>query len=399
MFTFPTFLGAASSATDLAQVLLALLVIYIASKAGGEVAVRLNLPAVLGELVFGVIVGVSGLRWIGGASEFLTLLSELGVIILLFEIGLESDLKELLRVGPQAVVVAIVGVVAPFGLGTLGLIMFFGVGTIPAVFAGAALTATSIGITARVLSDLQRITSTEGQIIVGAAVVDDILGLIILAVVSGLASRGQVDALKIGIIIISAVGFLVAAIVIGRWAAPYFVQVVNLLKTRGDLLIASLLFAFGLAYIATVIGSEAILGAFAAGLVLAETDKKDSLEEQLKPVADVFVPVFFVLVGAKTDLRVLNPFEPTNREALIIAAFLIVVAVVGKVVTGLAVFGQPVNRWAIGCGMIPRGEVGLIFAAVGTTSGVLSPALDASLIVMVIVTTFLAPPLLRWAFR
>ena len=154
-----------------------------------------------------------------------------------------------------------------------------------------------------------------------------------------------------------------------------------------------------MAYLASVIHLEAILGAFAAGLVLEETDKRKELQKQVIPIADMLVPVFFVTVGAKTDLGVLNPAIPTNQEALIMATFLITVAIIGKVVTGLTVFGQPgINRWAIGVGMIPRGEVGLVFAGVGAASGVLSKPLGAAIIMMVIITTFIAPPLLRFVF-
>lgn len=417
----------------LAGVLLSLVVIYLASKVGGEVSARLNFPPVLGELVGGVLVGISVLHLLtfpegentGGSSlllnfiqtttgisdaganqvfasysEVISTLSELGVVILLFEIGLQSDLPELLRVGPQAAVVACVGVAAPFGAGTLGLIYLFGVPVIPAVFAGAALTATSIGITAKVLAEIQRLTSREGQIIVGAAVLDDILGIIVLAVVGSLAKTGEVAIGNIVYLIISSVVFMVGAIVLGRFLSPFFVALVDRLTTRGSLLIASLIFAFVLSYIAAVIHLEAILGAFTAGLVLAETDKQHDLEKQVLPIADMLVPVFFVCVGARTDISVLNPFVPENREGLIIASFLIVVAILGKVVTGLTVFGQPgINRLAIGVGMIPRGEVGLIFAAVGSASGVIDKSLDAAIIVMVILTTFLAPPLLRLVFQ
>jgi Kef-type K+ transport system membrane component KefB len=418
----------------LAGVLLSLVVIYLASKVGGEICARLNLPPVLGELVAGVMVGISVLHilmfpeaadvvsepsllthWIqvtAGVnastaiaasetfSEVVGVLSELGVVILLFEIGLASDLPELLRVGPQAAVVAVVGVAAPFAAGTLGLIGFFGVPTVPAIFAGAALTATSIGITAKVLSEIQRLSSREGQIIIGAAVLDDILGIIVLAVVASLAKTGEVEIANVVYLIISSVVFLVGAIVLGRLFSPYFIAVVERLKTRGNLLIASLIFAFSLSYVAVVIHLEAILGAFTAGLVLAETVKKHDLEEQVIPIADMLVPIFFVCVGARTDVSVLNPLVPENREGLIIASFLIVVAILGKVVTGITVFGQPgINRLAIGVGMIPRGEVGLIFAAVGSASGVLSKSLEAAIIVMVVLTTFLAPPLLRLVFK
>ncbi|HEY9636593.1 MAG TPA: cation:proton antiporter, partial [Coleofasciculaceae cyanobacterium] len=333
-------------------------------------------------------------------SEVISVLAELGVVILLFEIGLESDLQELIRVGPQAAVVAVVGVVVPFATGTVGLIYLFNVSPIPAIFAGAALTATSIGITAKVLAEIGRLSSKEGQIIIGAAVLDDVLGIIVLAVVASLAKTGEIAISNVVYLIISAGVFLVGAILLGRFLGPYFVALVNEMKTRGQVLLTALIFAFILSYVAAAIQLEAILGAFAAGLVLAETDKRRELEQQVIPVADILVPIFFVSVGAKTDLGVLNPAVPSNREGLILAIFLIVVAIIGKVVTGLTVFGQPgINRLAIGVGMIPRGEVGLVFAGVGSASGALSEATEAAIIMMVILTTFIAPPLLRFVFQ
>jgi Kef-type K+ transport system membrane component KefB len=275
----------------------------------------------------------------------------------------------------------------------------FGVPVVPAIFAGAALTATSIGITSRVLSELQRLNSREGQIILGAAVLDDVLGIIVLAVVASLAKTGEVDVSNVIYLIISATVFLVGAILLGSVFNTSFVAIANQLRTRGKLVIPAFSFALILAYFAAAIQLEAILGAFAAGLVLDETDKRRELQEQVIPIADLLVPIFFVTVGAKTDLSVLNPAIPSNREGLSVAIFLIAVAIVGKVVTGLTVFGQPqINRLAIGVGMIPRGEVGLVFAGVGSASGILTKPLEAAIILMVILTTFLAPPLLRLVF-
>ena len=415
----------------LASVLLSLIVIYLAAKLGGELCARVNLPSVLGELVGGVVVGVSALNLIvfpegaepvhsflmdfvqltagldpdallaifNSQSEVISVLAEIGVVILLFEIGLESDLKELIRVGPQAAVVAVVGVVVPFVAGTFGLIAFFDVATIPAIFAGAALTATSIGITAKVLAEMQTLSSREGQIIIGAAVLDDVLGIIVLAVVASLAKTGEIEITNVIFLIIGAAVFLVGSILLGRLLSPLFVGLVDQMQTRGQVLISSLVFAFVLSYIAAAIQLEAILGAFAAGLILAETRKRKELEEQISPIADMLVPVFFVTVGAHTDISVLNPLNPANREGLVIASFLVVIAIIGKIVTGFTVFGQEgINKLAIGVGMIPRGEVGLVFAGVGAASGVLSESLDAAIIVMVIFTTFLAPPLLRIVF-
>ena len=417
----------------LTGVLLSLVVVYFASKLGGELSKRIDLPPVLGELVGGVVVGVSALHLLvfpeSGAeasdslimsalqlinnltpeavesiyksqSEVVSVLAELGVIILLFEIGLESDLRELQEVGYQAAVVAVVGVVAPFVGGTAGLMLLFNVPAIPAIFAGAALTATSIGITSKVLSELGRLKSREGQIIVGAAVIDDVLGIIVLAVVASLAKTGEVDVTNVIYLIISATVFLLGSILLGKFFNKSFVAVAEILQTRGQLVIPAFTFAFIMAFLANAIHLEAILGAFAAGLVLDETDKRKELDREVVPIADILVPIFFVSVGAKADLGVLNPTTPTNREGLVIAAFLMVVAIAGKVITGWAVFGQPgINRLAIGVGMIPRGEVGLVFAGIGSASGALSKPLEAAIIVMVILTTFLAPPFLRVAFK
>jgi Kef-type K+ transport system membrane component KefB len=423
---------AENSPIVLAGVLLSLVVIYLASKLGAEAAKRFDLPPVLGELVAGVIVGVSALhliifpesglsapdsavmtvlQWINhlspaaltsvyeSQSEVISVLAELGVIILLFEIGLESDLRQLKEVGTQAVIVACVGVAVPFAAGTAGLMMLFHTPAIPAIFAGAALTATSIGITSKVLSELGQLKSKEGQIIVGAAVIDDVLGIIVLAVVASLAKTGEIDVANVIYLIVSATAFLLGSILLGGIFNKTFVAIVEKLKTRGNVVMPAFIFAFFMAFLGNAIHLEAILGAFAAGLVLDETDARNELDELVKPIADLLVPIFFVTVGARADLGVLNPTVPENRAGLLIAAFLMVVAILGKVVTGWAVFGQPgINRLAIGVGMIPRGEVGLVFAGIGSASGVLDKPLEVSIIVMVILTTFLAPPFLRIAF-
>jgi len=417
----------------LAGVLLSLIFIYLASKLGGELSKLVDLPPVLGELVAGVVVGISALHLLvfpetgavasdsvvisilqqiaglqpesisevfASQSEVISVLAELGVIILLFEIGLESDLRELQKVGAKAAIVAVVGVVAPFIGGTAGLMLIFGMPTIPAVFAGAALTATSIGITSKVLSELGQLKSTEGQIIVGAAVIDDVLGIIVLAVVASLAKTGEVDVLNLVYLIGSATAFLLGSIFLGKFFNKSFVAIAQKLQTRGNLVIPALIFAFLMAFLANAIHLEAILGAFAAGLVLDETDKRKELDQQIIPIADILVPIFFVSVGARVDLSVLNPTSAANREGLIIAAFLIVVAIIGKVMTGWSIFGQEkVNRLAIGIGMVPRGEVGLVFAGIGAASGILDKPLQAAIIIMVILTTFIAPPLLRLAFK
>ncbi|MEG4272365.1 MULTISPECIES: cation:proton antiporter [unclassified Microcoleus] len=423
---------AENSPIVLSGVLLTLVVIYLASKLGAEAAKKFDFPPVLGELVAGVIVGVSALHLVifpeaglsasdsgimtvvqsinhlspaaltsvfESQSEVISVLAELGVIILLFEIGLESDIRQLKEVGVQAVVVACVGVAVPFAAGTGGLMIIFHTAAIPAIFAGAALTATSIGITSKVLSELGQLKSKEGQIIVGAAVIDDVLGIIVLAVVASLAKTGEIDVVNVIYLIVSATAFLLGSILLGGIFNKSFTAVVEKLKTRGNIVIPAFIFAFFMAFLGNAIHLEAILGAFAAGLVLDESDARNELDELVKPIADFLVPIFFVTVGARADLGVLNPTVPDNRAGLLIAAFLIVIAILGKLVTGWVVFGLPgINRLAIGVGMIPRGEVGLVFAGIGSASGILDKPLEVSIIIMVILTTFLAPPFLRVAF-
>jgi Kef-type K+ transport system membrane component KefB len=423
----------------LSGVLLSLIVIYLASKIGSYVASRFGLTPVLGELVAGVIVGVSALRLIvfpeGGfdasnslimsvliplnqltpesvkkifasQTEVITVLAQLGAIIHLFEMGLESNLRTMREVGIQAFVVACVGVAVPFAAGTVGLIYVFHVPTIAAIFAGAALTATSIGITSKILAELDQLKSREGQIIVGAAVIDDVLGIIVLAVVVNLAKTGEVNIVNIFSLVISAVILLVGSVIFGGIFNKTFVSIVNRLdkpETRGNIVIPAFIFAYFMAFLGIAVRLEAILGSFAAGLVLDEIeehDVKQRLDDLIKPVADLLVPIFFVTVGARADLNVLNPFIPENRNGFVIAIFLVIVAIAGKMVTGLVVFGEQnkINRLAIGIGMIPRGEVGLVFVSIGTASGVINKPLQVAIVVMVIVTTFLAPPLLRFAF-
>jgi Kef-type K+ transport system membrane component KefB len=321
----------------LSGVLLSLVVIYIASKLGAEVARNFDLPPVLGELVAGVIVGVSALHLIvfsesglsasdsgimsvlqslnhlspaaltsvfESQSEIISVLGELGVIILLFEIGLESDLNQLKQVGVQAVVVACVGVAVPFAAGTVGLMVIFHTPAIPAIFAGAALTATSIGITSKVLSDLGQLTSKEGQIIVGAAVIDDVLGIIVLAVVASLAKTGEIDVVNVIYLIVSATVFLLGSILLGGVFDKTFSAVVGQLKTRGNIIIPAFIFALFMAFLGNAIHLEAILGAFAAGLVLDKSDARTELDELVKPISDVIVPIFFVTVGALSLIHI-----------------------------------------------------------------------------------------------
>ena len=404
------------------------LVIFVAARLLAELLVRLQLPTILGELIAGVIIGASGLhlivppetqaalsQWmvqlVGSLSDVppdavaelyaesfpsLQAVADLGLFALLFLTGLESDLDELVAVGTQATTVAVAGVALPFALGTIGLMALFQVEVIPAVFAGASMTATSIGITASVFGELKMLRSREGQIVIGAAVLDDILGIVILAVVVSLAGGGSLELAPILKLVVAAVVFVLAAIGLSRTAAPGFDWLIDRLKAPGDVVVASFVVLTLCCFAATAIGLEAALGAFAAGLILSKSNHSHAIEAAIKPVVALFATIFFVLIGTGMDLSVLNPFDPANRAGLVVAGFLLVVSIAGKVAAGWCfVSQQPTDRLVVGLGMMPRGEVGLIFLGLGTQAHLLSPALEAAILLMVIGTTFLAPILLR----
>ena len=377
------------------ELLLGLVLVWLAAKVAGEGMERIGQTAVLGELLAGVIIG-PGVLGLVHETEVLHALAELGVLILLFEVGLESDLGELLRAGPQATLVALVGVAAPFAAG-YGVMTGLGHSTLLAVFVGATLTATSVGITARVLRDLGRLQDAAAKVVLGAAVVDDVLGLIILAVVTGVAQTGGVSIGAVGLLSGKAIGFLLGAIAIGIRLAPTLVRWVGRLQARGTLIVYSVVFAVALAALADLMGLATIIGAFAAGLILATTERRAHIEERIKPVADLLVPVFFVTVGMKVEPAMLNPFAAGSQFG--VAMLLTVVAVASKLAAGLAVYQRGVRRWPVAVGMVPRGEVGLIFAGVGLSAGVIAGDLYSALIVVVMATTFAAPPWLKALYR
>ena len=311
--------------------------------------------------------------------------------------------------------VAILGIIVPFGLGfysvyilnTYSLISFTSDTSLllAALTIGATLTATSVGITARVLSELKKLKSIESKIILGAAVIDDVCGLIILAVVSALITStnsggsASVELLTVGIISAKAIGFLFIAIILGNLFTKKLFIFIHSLKARGSLLLGALAYTFVFAYLAQLAGLAPIIGAFAAGLLLAKTHQKDLIEDRLKPVADVFIPIFFIMVGSAVDVSVFNPFIKENIAVIILALVLFIIAVIGKLVSGLGAYSLKANKLVIGIGMIPRGEVGLIFASMGLATGVLGSSDYSALTVMVMLTTFIAPPLLYRFFR
>ena len=377
------------------ELLLGLVLVWLVAKLAAEGMERIGQTAVLGELLAGVLLG-PGVLGLVHESEALHALAELGVLILLFEVGLESDLDELLKAGLQAAVVAVVGVVLPFVAG-YALMHWSGYPPLVAVFVGATLTATSVGITARVLADLGRLQDPAANVVLGAAVVDDILGLIILAVVTGVAQTGLVSLGGVALLSGKAVVFLVVALFLGLKLAPALVRWIGRLRARGTLVVYAVVFAVALAALADLIGLATIIGAFAAGLILATTERRAHIEERIKPVADLLVPVFFVTVGMKVEPAMLNPFAPNAQ--LGIAMLLTAVAVASKLAAGLAVYQRGVRRWPVGVGMVPRGEVGLIFAGTGLAVGVVAADLYSALVVAVMLTTFVAPPWLKVLYR
>ncbi len=402
-------------------VLVGVAAMLVVAKVGGELFERFGQPAVLGELIGGILVGNLVLLGFQGAeglktNEVIAALAEIGVIILLFEVGLESSLAEMLEVGWSSLVVAMLGVIAPFFLGWMVAAYFIPEeATLGHIFIGATLCATSVGITARVLKDMGRLTSRESRIILGAAVIDDVLGLLILAVVSG-AIRAQaagavLSLSEVAIISVKAVAFLVVAIVLGHFVMPYLLRGVGRFEGHGVLLAMSLAVCFFLAWAASRVGLAPIVGAFAAGLILDEVSfegtpqhERKELQHLLAPVSTVLVPIFFVLMGLKVDVSAfLKP------QLLGFAAVLTIVAILGKQVCSLGVMERGANRFAVGLGMIPRGEVGLIFAGIGATlmlpnaEGVNEPIINSStfgvVVFMVIVTTLVTPPALKWALE
>ena len=376
---------------ELRELLLGLVIVWVASKMGGEIMERIGQTAVLGELLAGVIIG-PGVLGLVRESHAIHALAELGVLILLFEVGLESDLGDLLRSGPQSALVAAVGVIAPFAAG-YAVMYALGYPPLVAVFVGATLTATSVGITARVLADLGRLQDAGAKIVLGAAVVDDILGLIILGVVTAIAQTGAVSVAAVGWLFTKSVIFLTVAFVAGVRLAPHLVRVIGNMKTRGTLIVYSVVFAVALAAAADLIGLATIIGAFAAGLVLAKTERRQNIEHEIKPVANLLVPIFFVTVGMKVEPAALNPWA--ENALLGLAALLTAVAVLSKLAAGLGVYQRGVRRWPVGVGMVPRGEVGLIFAGAGWAVGVIAADLYSALVVVVMLTTFVAPPWLK----
>jgi len=397
-----------------AWIALTLAAILIAAKIGGDLAARVGQPAVLGELLIGVLLGNLGLFGFTGfeavkSDVMIDMLARLGVLLLLFEVGLESTVGQMLRVGLSSFLVAVLGVAAPFGLGWfVGGWLLPGASAYAHAFLGATLCATSVGITARVLQDLGRSKSDEARIVLGAAVIDDVLGLVILSVVSGVIyaadSGGTLSTLAIGMIVGKAVLFLFGALVLGTYLSPRLFRFASRLRARGVLLGIGLSFCFVLAWLANLVELAPIVGAFAAGLILEDLHYRDfvsrgehALVDLVAPITSFLAPVFFVVMGMHTDLRA---FVQPGVIGLIAA--LTVAAIAGKQVCSVGVVGRGIDRLSIGIGMIPRGEVGLIFANIGLGlhiggERIIDATLYSAVVAMVIITTMATPPALKWS--
>ncbi|HKC51589.1 MAG TPA: cation:proton antiporter [Myxococcota bacterium] len=452
---------AAGHVDPFASVLLALVVVTAAALAGRGLAQRLKLAPVVGELTLGAILGNVAYQlgdplaalvmhggnvtellqhaWLssnavaGAVRDFVaaahvgsdaaaaravsalegpegpTLLviltalwvfSNLGVILLLLMVGLESSIEGLLRVGRRASAVAIAGVVAPFALGYgVSLWLLPDASAAAHLFLGATFTATSVGITARVLRDLGQMESSEAKVILGAAVIDDVLGLVILAVVIGIAQSGHVELGGIARIALLSAGFLAAVLFLGERVGGWIARALVALERRHAKLLAPLLVAFAMAWLVNAIGLASIVGAFAAGLMLrdeqfdSDSRSEASLHEVLAPLESIFAPIFFVLMGMQVNLSLLA--EP---QTLLLGSAFVAVAIASKLVTGL-VAGPGVSKWSIGLGMVPRGEVGLIFASIGRQLGVVDAGVFSAVVLMVLATTLVAPLGLSWSLR
>ena len=378
---------------DVPALLGTLVATLIGAKALGAVAQRLGQPSVLGELIAGIVLGGSVLGVLDPGMPAIHALSEIGVLVLLFEIGLHTNLRSLASVGGSATAVAVAGVVLPFTLGWL-VAKALGMPAIPALVAAAALTATSVGISARVLGEIGVLDQPEGRVVLGAAVLDDIIGLVILSVVGSTVAGAALSGWGIGRTALVAIGFVVLAVALGRRVAPPVFSMVSRVQMEGVLGPIALAFALLLAWLAAEAGSATIIGAFAAGLVLHEAPQRSEIGHAVTNLGHFVVPIFFASVGAAVDLRAL-----ASGESLLLGALLVLAGIVGKVAAGYAPLGFKGRKLLVGVAMVPRGEVGLIFAQMGLATGAIGPAVFGAIMIMVLVTTFVTPPALAMLAR
>jgi len=384
---------AASPGLDWGTILISLAIILVAGKAAAELCERVGIPAVLGEILVGIAIGPSLLGFVE-TSDAIAVLAELGVIVLLAQVGLEIDVAELRKVGRVSLMVAAIGVIVP-------MISGFGVGqlldetTNASLFLGAALAATSVGITARVFGDLRTLNTREARVVLGAAVADDVLGLIILTVITRVVETGDLDPASIGLTILVAVGFVVVSATIGLVVVPRLFRHVDAVTTSYAVVpVVATALTFALAAAADAARLAPIIGAFIAGVTLGRTEQRERIEHEFNVLAMILVPIFFVSIGLTVDVGAF-----ADAKVIGLAALLSVVAVAAKMLAALGARGSGMDAMLVGVAMVPRGEVGLIFASIGASVGVFDDELYAVVVAVVLVTTIVAPPLLRWRIR
>ncbi|HKO96645.1 MAG TPA: cation:proton antiporter [Pyrinomonadaceae bacterium] len=378
---------------DAFTTLLTLFVIVAAAKVMAEVFERLRQPAVVGEILAGVLIGPAVLAWVQ-PSEMISTLAEMGIIFLLFTVGLETKPRQIIQVGKTATVVAVLGVILPFVAGYL-LMKAWGSSNIEALFIGAALVATSVGITARVLGGMGLLSLATSRIILGAAVIDDILGLLLLAVVSS-AAAGQIDYLEIALTSALAIGFTVAVALVGAPVVTRMTPRIENLRVSESLFAFALLLCLGLSVAATFIGVAAIIGAFLAGMILAEsTESNQTVHKQMSGVTEFLAPFFLVSIGMQLQLSVFR-----NRSMILLTILITLLAVATKLIgCGLGAIQLGWQRAAqVGVGMVPRGEVGIVVAQIGLGLAVINDALFGTVLFMAVATTLIAPPFLKLLF-
>lgn len=385
-----TVLGSASETLNIGRILLDLTIILIVAKVAAEVSDRIHVPAVIGEIVAGIMIGPSVLGLVD-TGDMLFFLAELGVILLLIQVGLETDIIELKSVGRASILVAIIGVVLPMVLG-FGASSLLGESVNTSLFVGAALTATSIGITARVFGDLRALATVEARTVLGAAVVDDVLGLIILTVVTRIVEQGSVGIGTIASTIGLAIGFLAVTSTVGFTIFPQlFARIAKGARSTSTVSVVAIGIALGFSVLADKAHLAPIIGAFVAGLALRRIATHERVERDVSSLAQIFVPIFFLNIGISTNIRAM-----ADARVIGVALILSAVAIVSKIAAASGAIGSRGDKLTIGFGMLPRGEVGLIFASIGLSVGALSEELYGSVLVVVLVTTLIAPPLLRW---
>ena len=371
------------------HLLLVLAAVLLTTRALSVLAEHFGQPAILGELLGGIVLGASVLGILDPNDLAIHTLAQLGLLILLFEIGLATDLRALARVGGTATVIAVVGVVLPFVIGYVAL-SAMGIGRLAAIVCAAALTATSIGISTRVLAELGFVQTEEGRVVLGAAVLDDIIGLVILSVIGSFAAGVAITTIGVVRTSVIAFGFVAIAIIVGSFVVPPLFHAAKRLRSPTTIAMMGLAFAFSLAALAGLLGSAIIVGGFVAGVLLNRVDQCDDVQKSAAAMGSLLTPIFFASVGASVDLRALA--EP---RTLLITLVLLVAGAIGKIIAAYVPVWFKGNKALIGAAMLPRGEVELIVAQTGLGIGALDASLFGAITLMVLLTTLLSPPLIQ----